>query len=64
MALKPGQIAFEAQLLEERIQYVKRLKADLNQEGSAAAQTVAAYTSIIDGAPAGRLPCSPAPAAA
>lgn len=50
MALKPSQLAFEKSLLEERLRYVKRLKEDLEQEGGTTSQTVAAYTSIIDGA--------------
>lgn len=53
MALKPSQLAFEKSLLEERLRYVKRLKEDLEQEGGTTAQTVAAYTSIIDGAAGG-----------
>lgn len=57
MALKPSQLAFEKSLLEERLRYVKRLKEDLEQEEGTTSQTVAAYTSIIDGAAAWNAEC-------
>ena len=50
MALKPGQIAFEEACLRERLNFVRVLKEELQQEEGLVAQTVGAYSSIIDGA--------------
>jgi hypothetical protein len=50
MALKPGQLAFEEALLRERLKFVRGLKGELQQEEGLVAQTVAAYSSLIDGA--------------
>ena len=46
--------AYEEALTSKRIEFVKRLKADLANGASAAAQATAAYTHILDGA-AGRV---------
>ena len=42
--------AYEEALTSKRIEFVKRLKADLANGASAAAQATAAYTHILDGA--------------
>lgn len=42
--------AYQEALLAKRIEFVRRLKADLGEANSVAAQTVAAYTELIDGA--------------
>ena len=49
MALKDA--AYQEALLTKRIEFVQRLKADLAVTNSIAAQTVAAYTELVDGAP-------------
>jgi hypothetical protein len=49
MALKPGQLAFEEALLRERLKFVRGLKGELQQEEGLVAQTVTAYSSLIDG---------------
>ncbi|KAK9841974.1 hypothetical protein WJX81_002182 [Elliptochloris bilobata] len=40
--------AYQEALLAKRIEFVQRLKADLADSNSVAAQTVAAYTELID----------------
>lgn len=42
--------AYQEALLAKRIEFVRRLKADLGEASSVAAQTVAAYTELVDGA--------------
>ena len=37
-------------LFEKRIEYVRQLRSVLDEPGSVAAQTVAAYTELLDGA--------------
>lgn len=49
-ALKPAQLAFEEACLRERLKFVRQLKGELQEEEGGAAQTVQAYTSLIDGA--------------
>lgn len=49
MALKDA--AYQEALLTKRIEFVQRLKADLSVTNSIAAQTVAAYTELVDGEP-------------
>lgn len=49
MAIKPKDLKFEEAALRKRLEFVRSLKAALNQEDSISAQTVEAYTSIIDG---------------
>ena len=52
---------YQEALLAKRIEFVQRLKADLADTNSVAAQTVAAYTDLVDGAVfAERLPQSQA----
>ena len=48
MALKDA--AYQEALLTKRIEFVQRLKADLAVTNSIAAQTVACYTELVDGA--------------
>ncbi|KAL4447178.1 hypothetical protein ABPG77_007211 [Micractinium sp. CCAP 211/92] len=48
MALKPAQLAWEETLLRERLKFVKELKTELQQPDGSVAQTVQAYTSLID----------------
>ena len=42
--------AYQEALLAKRIEFVRRFKADLGEASSVAAQTVAAYTELVDGA--------------
>lgn len=49
MALKPAQLAWEETLLRERLKFLKELKTELQQPDGSVAQTVQAYTSLIDG---------------
>ena len=46
---KPKDLAYEEALLRKRLEFLKSLKVSLEQEDSVVAQTVEAYTSIIDG---------------
>lgn len=49
--LKPAQLQFEEACLRERLAFVRQLKQELAAEpGAPPAQTVQAYTSLIDGA--------------
>ncbi|KAL4532368.1 hypothetical protein Ndes2437B_g02775 [Nannochloris sp. 'desiccata'] len=48
MAIKPKDLKFEEAALRKRLEFVKSIKAALKQEDSITAQTVEAYTSIID----------------
>jgi len=51
MALvKPKDLQHEQAALNKRLKYVQELKQSLQQEDGVAYQTVAAYTSIVDGA--------------
>ena len=47
--------AYQEALLAKRIEFVRRLKSDLAEPNSIAAQTVAAYTELVDGADAALL---------
>jgi hypothetical protein len=49
MAIKPKDLKFEEVALRKRLEFVKSIKAALQQEDSITTQTVEAYTSIIDG---------------
>ena len=49
MAIKPKDLKFEEAALRKRLEFVKSIKAALKEEESITAQTVEAYTSIIDG---------------
>ena len=42
--------AYQEALLAKRVEFVQRLKADLANTNSVAAQTVAAYSDLVDGA--------------
>jgi len=42
--------AYQEALLAKRVEFVQRLKADLANTNSFAAQTVAAYSDLVDGA--------------
>ncbi|KAI3428221.1 hypothetical protein D9Q98_006601 [Chlorella vulgaris] len=48
MALKPAQLAFEEALLRERLKFVRELKEQLQDEEGMVAQTVKAYTAVVD----------------
>jgi hypothetical protein len=49
MAIKLKDLKFEEAALRKRLEFVKSIKAALKEEDSITAQTVEAYTSIIDG---------------
>lgn len=49
MAIKPKDLKFEEAALRKRIEFVRSLKQALAREDTLAAQTVHAYTQIIDG---------------
>jgi hypothetical protein len=49
--LRP-QLAFEEALLRERLKFVRELKEQLQDEEGMVAQTVKAYTAVVDGEPA------------
>jgi len=49
MAIKPKDIKFEEAALRKRLEFVRNLKEALQQEDTLVAQTVNAYTNLIDG---------------
>lgn len=51
MAIKPKDLKFEEAALRKRIDFVRNLKAALENPESTTAQTVHVYTLIIDGTP-------------
>ena len=44
-----SEIGYEEALLQKRLECVKRLKGQLDVESSIAAETMALYTSVIEG---------------
>ena len=49
MAIKPKDLKFEEAALRKRLEFVRSLKEALGQADTVSAQTVEAYSSIIDG---------------
>ncbi len=49
MAIKPKDLKFEEAALHKRLEFVRSLKKALQDQNSIAAQTVNAYSSIVDG---------------